>query len=114
MPAWSWWAPIRCGARHRVFEFGADASDDDRSIARPHAGRAEDDDAVAHARVVGMDRRIAVLQGVAERASAAWGCVGGGGGRPPAPPPAGAAPARRPFFVFVGGGGARRTVHSRK
>src|SRR4051812_31057384 len=56
-------APIRCGSSPRV-ELGADASDDDRGIARPHAGRAEDDDAVAHARVVGMDRRGAVLPAV--------------------------------------------------
>src|SRR3954468_5731526 len=68
MPAWSWWwAPIRCGSSPRV-ELGADASDDDRGIARPHAGRAEDDDAVPHARVVGMDRRVAVLQAFDERA----------------------------------------------
>src|SRR3954447_2820486 len=57
--------PMR-GSSPRV-ELGADASDDDRGIARPHAGRAEDDDAVAHARVVRMDRRIAVLQAFDER-----------------------------------------------
>src|SRR3954447_15183542 len=58
--------PMR-GLSPRV-ELGADASDDDRGIARPHAGRAEDDDAVPHARVVGMDRRGAGLPAVVGRA----------------------------------------------
>src|SRR3954452_7168432 len=102
MPAWSWWAPIRCGSSPRV-ELGADASDDDRGIARPHAGRAEDDDAVPHARVVGMDRRGGLLQAFDERT----------GGQ--------AEHAlvdreldRRRAFVFLVDEGDRRTVHSRK
>src|SRR5215212_3572363 len=100
MPAWSWWAPIRYGLSPRV-ELGADASDDDRGIARLHAGRAEDDDAVAHARVVRMDRRIAVLQALDERAGgqAEHALVDG-------------KLDRRRAFVFLVDEGDRRTVHS--
>src|SRR3954453_13288827 len=103
MPAWSWWwAPIRCGSSPRV-ELGADASDDDRGIARPHAGRAEDDDAVPHARVVGMDRRGAVLQAFDE------GAGGQAGDAPVAP-----GLHRRRAFVFLVAHGDHRAVHSLK
>src|SRR5215208_3171265 len=102
MPAWSWWAPIRYGLSPRV-EFGADASDDDRGIARLHAGRAEDDDAVAHARVVRMDRRIAVLQAFDERA-----------GRQAEHALVDRKLDRRRALVFLIDDGDGRTVHSRK
>jgi len=43
-------------------EFGVNPLDHDCGVAGLHAGRAEHDDAVADARVIGVDRGLAVLQ----------------------------------------------------
>src|SRR5215217_3946067 len=103
MPAWSWCGLLSDAGLSPRAEFGTDARDDDRGIARPHAGRAEDDDAVAHARVVRVDWRIAVLQALDERAGgqAEHGLVD-------------RKLDRRRAFVFLVDEGDRRTVHSRK